>query len=100
MPVAYAPMDFWHVVFARTGSALPKVFPRALGMTTLGVVAATLVHFDMMKIEGEPIDLSQFHSEAGLIVGLLVSFRLNFACALVSALPTTELPPSNPHPPL
>jgi len=36
MPVTYAPMDFWHVVFARTGSAVPKIFPRAFGVAMIG----------------------------------------------------------------
>ena len=51
MPVTYAPMDFWHVVFARTGSAIPKIFPRAAGVTLLGLVAALLLHFDFLDGE-------------------------------------------------
>lgn len=43
MPVTYAPMDFWHVVFARTGSAIPKIFPRACGVTLLGAAARPYV---------------------------------------------------------
>ena len=38
MPVTYAPMDFWHVVFARTGSAVPKIFPRAFCVSMLGAI--------------------------------------------------------------
>ena len=66
--------DFWHVVFNIAGSALPKVIPRALVLTCFGGIAAVLNYFDYAWRDG-----NEFLEFSTIVVGLLISFRLNFA---------------------
>ena len=66
--------DFWHVVFNIAGSALPKVIPRALMLTCFGGIAAVLNYFDYAWRDG-----NEFLEFSTIVVGLLISFRLNFA---------------------
>lgn len=74
MTVAYRPTDFWRVVFWRTGSAVPKIMPRVLLVLPFGVLAGAMQHLEFITL-----DMQQFFHVPGLIIGLLVSFRLNFA---------------------
>ena len=86
MPVTYAPMDFWHVVFARTGSAVPKIFPRAFGVAMIGALrchtrTAPATHFvpnSCRCLTGRAASpMREAHPTSGARGGIVAGMRAN-----------------------
>ena len=74
MPIAYHPEHFARVLFARTGSALPRSLPRALCLLPLALLAQLLWEFEVLLEDREHL-LTAF----SMLVGLMATFRLNDA---------------------
>mmetsp|Transcript_19055 Transcript_19055/g.56857 ORF Transcript_19055/g.56857 Transcript_19055/m.56857 type:complete len:288 (-) Transcript_19055:1577-2440(-) len=75
MPVAYNPTEFWNVLFAQTGSAIPKALPSSMAMLPLAVAAQVFNHYEYVS---DP-DLTSVLLPISLLVGLLMSLRITDA---------------------
>ena len=73
--MAYLPSDFWRVAFAIKGSAIPVTLERSLGLLVVPAGAAALAHFDVVENQVPSSVITPF----GILVGLMISFRLNNA---------------------
>ena len=70
----YDPHSFYKVVFSRRGSLIPRCLPHALCFGAIGAGAAYLAESGYLTQ-----DLDEVNLVCGLVMSLLVSFRLSFA---------------------
>ena len=75
LPTAYHPAHFARVLFARTGSALPRSLPRALCLLPLALLAQLLWEFEVLLEDREHL-LTAFSMLVGLMAGELSQARL------------------------
>ena len=82
--IKYGANNFWSVLFSIRGTVFKAVFLRAVILAAIGCIFTFLRHG--CKVNEKTclpphIDdrLSQFYTFAGLVMGLLLSFRINFA---------------------
>ena len=76
MVIYYNPHAFYTVIFSCTGSALPRCAPHALLFAAVGAGAAALVEYGFLNENYDQISLL-----CGLVMSLLLTFRLSFAFA-------------------
>jgi len=77
MVIAYVPTSFWATVLARTGSALPYAMPTTFLLVCISIAAAALnVYF---PVSMAVFDATPFYENTGVLISLLIAFRLNFA---------------------
>ena len=74
----YLAQDFWKIVFALKGSAIPAVFQRSLPLFGIDVGVAIMEHYGQLERANLRIPGSLLSSFA-LLVSLLFSFRITQA---------------------
>ena len=73
----YDPKDYWHVVFARYGSGIPSILPRALMLMPYTVGIALLDHYNLMG-DGD-IVFDAIQAPFTVLLGMLIAIRIGDA---------------------
>lgn len=73
----YDPKDYWHVVFARYGSGIPSILPRALMLMPYTAGIALLDHYGLMG-DGE-IVFDAIQAPFTVLLGMLIAIRISDA---------------------
>ena len=80
MGIAYDPESFWGVLFARSGSAIPKVTKRVLICVAWSAGLCVLQHYELFESsDGGKLAYSSCIGFLAIFIGILSSFRLNDA---------------------
>ena len=74
---AYDPHRFWRIIFARRGSGIPIIMPRALVMMPIPIGIAILEHYD--KLGSVDVQYDNITLPFAVILSLLMAFRIGDA---------------------
>jgi putative membrane protein len=71
--IAYETKKWTPTLFALTGTVLPRVYLKALGIGALGLLAMALKHYEVINLKLDPTP----HNLIGVALGMLLVFRNN-----------------------